>query len=72
MSAQSYERTNSAIALVGMALILVVFPLSPLLTAAVVLTMVGVVVTYLLTTNPVRMTRPDRKRRRPTRPFSRH
>lgn len=63
MTARQSERTNVVVAIVGLALVLIVSPLSPLLTAGVILTMVGVALTYVLTSNPVRIVRRNRNRR---------
>ena len=52
---QSSERTNVLVATAGLALILLVSPLSTLATVAVVLTMVGIALTYRLTANPVQV-----------------
>ncbi|CAN5500345.1 hypothetical protein BH24ACT4_BH24ACT4_26720 [soil metagenome] len=65
MSPQQSERTNVFVALVGLALVLLVLPLSSLLRAAVVMTMVGVGLSYLLTANPLQVVRSDRSRRDP-------
>ncbi|MGI8937279.1 MAG: hypothetical protein ACR2JF_03495 [Iamia sp.] len=65
MSPQQSERTNVFVALVGLALVLLVLPLSSLLRAAVVVTMVGVGLSYLLTANPLQVVRSDRSRRDP-------
>lgn len=65
MTRRQGERTNVVVAIVGLALVLVVSPLSPLLTAAVVVTMVGVALTYVLTSNPVRIVRRPRRDARP-------
>ena len=46
------ERTNVLVATAGLALVLLVSPLSTLATVAVVLTMVGIAVTFRLTASP--------------------
>ena len=56
---QSSERTNVLVATAGLALILLVSPLSTLATVAVVLTMVGIALTYRLTANPVQVVQAD-------------
>jgi flagellar motor component MotA len=49
------ERTNVLVATAGLAVILLVSPLSTLMTAAVVATMLGIALTYRLTANPLRV-----------------
>lgn len=51
----SSERTNVLVATAGLALVLLISPLSLLVTVAVVATMLGVAVTHRLTANPVRV-----------------
>lgn len=51
----SSERTIVLVATAGLALVLAVSPLSPLVTAAVVATMLGVALTYRLTASPLRV-----------------
>lgn len=63
MTARQSERANVVVAIVGLALVLVVSPLSGVVTAAVVFTMVGVALTYVLTSNPVRIVRSERRAR---------
>jgi len=48
-------RINALVATGGLALVLLVAPLSTLMTLAVIATMLGVALTCALTTNPVRM-----------------
>lgn len=55
MSNPRSERTNVLVATAGLAVVLLVSPLSTLMTAAVVLTMVGIAVTYRLTANPLQV-----------------
>lgn len=55
----SSERTNVLVATAGLALVLLVSPLSTLVTVAVVATMVGIAVTYRLTANPVQVVRAE-------------
>lgn len=62
---QSSERTNVLVATAGLALVLLVSPLSSVLTAAVVLTMVGIALTYRLTANPVQVVRAEVRDDRP-------
>lgn len=57
MSAHPHERTNAAVAFVGLGVVLVVSPLSTLITAAVVITMVCVAALVVLTSNPVQVVR---------------
>lgn len=56
---QSSERTNVLVATAGLALVLLVSPLSSVVTAAVVLTMLGIALTYRLTANPVHVVRAE-------------
>jgi len=51
----SSERTNVLVATAGLAVVLLVSPLSTLMTVAVVATMVGIALTYRLTANPVQV-----------------
>ena len=51
----SSERTNVLVATAGLAVVLAISPLSTLVTAAVVLTMVGIALTYRLTANPLQV-----------------
>ncbi len=53
------ERTNVLVATAGLALVLVISPLSTLLTVAVVLTMVGIALTHRLTANPLQVVRAE-------------
>ena len=55
----SSERTNVLVATAGLAAVLLVSPLSALVTAAVVLTMVGIALTYRLTANPLQVVRAE-------------
>ncbi len=55
MSTHTSERTNVLVATAGLAAVLLVSPLSTLVTALVVATMVGIAVTYRLTSNPVQI-----------------
>lgn len=55
----SSERTNVLVATAGLAIVLLVSPLSTLVTAAVVATMIGIAVTYRLTANPVQVVRAE-------------
>ena len=59
MTTHRSERTNVLVATAGLALVLLVSPLSTLATVAVGLTMVGVVVTFRLTANPVQVVRAE-------------
>jgi hypothetical protein len=59
MTTTRSERTNVLVATAGLALVLLVSPLSTLATVAVVLTMVGVALTYRLTANPVQVVRAE-------------
>jgi hypothetical protein len=49
------ERTNVLVATAGLAVVLLVSPLSTLMTAAVIATMLGIALTYRLTANPLRV-----------------
>ncbi|QYG92327.1 hypothetical protein HC251_07660 [Iamia sp. SCSIO 61187] len=51
----SSERTNVLVATAGLALVLLISPLSLLVTVAVVATMLGVALTYRLTASPVQV-----------------
>jgi hypothetical protein len=53
------ERTNVLVATAGLAVVLMVSPLSTLMTAAVVATMLGIAITYRLTANPLRVVPAD-------------
>lgn len=55
MTTHRSERTNVLVATAGLALVLLVSPLSTLATVAVVLTMVGIAVTHRLTASPVQV-----------------
>lgn len=71
MSPHPHERTNAVVAFVALGVVLAVSPLSTLVTAAVVITMVCVAALVVLTSNPVQIVRspndPDRPGRRPPR-----
>lgn len=66
---RSSERTNVLVSTGGLALVLLVSPLSFAVTVAVVLTMVGIALTYRLTANPVQVVRVEAEvdQPRPTR-----
>ena len=53
------ERTNVLVATAGLAVVLLVSPLSALMTAAVVVTMVGIALTHRLTASPLRVARAE-------------
>jgi hypothetical protein len=53
------ERTNVLVATAGLAVVLAISPLSTLMTAAVVITMVGIALTYRLTANPLQVVRAE-------------
>ena len=55
MSLHISERTNVLVATAGLAAVLLVSPLSALMTALVVATMVGIALTYRLTASPLRV-----------------
>ena len=55
MTPRQSERTNVIVANVGLALVLVVVPMSSLMAAAVLATMLGVTVTYRLTADPLQV-----------------
>ncbi len=57
MSPRHSERTNVLVTTGGLALVLLLSPLSALLTAAVVVTMAGIALTYRLTANPLHVVR---------------
>lgn len=59
MSMRQSERVNVVVAIVGLAIVLAVTPLSTLMTVAVVGTMAGVALTYRLTSNPVHIVHAD-------------
>jgi hypothetical protein len=59
MTTTRSERTNVLVATAGLALVLLVSPLSTLATVAVVLSMVGIALTYRLTANPVQVVRAE-------------
>lgn len=59
MKSSTSERTNVLVATAGLALVLLVSPLSTLMTVAVILTMVGIALTYRLTANPVQVVRAE-------------
>jgi len=67
------ERTTVLVATAGLAAVLLVSPLSTLVTVAVVLTMVGIALTYRLTANPVQVVQAEVPvaARRPQRPLPR-
>jgi hypothetical protein len=47
------ERTNVLVATAGLAAVLMISPLSTLVAVAVILTMLGIALTYRLTANPL-------------------
>jgi len=49
------ERTNVLVATAGLAAVLMISPLSTLVALAVVLTMLGIALTYRLTANPLQV-----------------
>ena len=53
------ERTNVLVATAGLALVLLVSPLSTVVTAAVVLSMLGLALAYRLTSSPVHVVRAE-------------
>lgn len=53
------ERTNVLVATAGLAVVLLISPLSALMTAAVVVTMLGIALTYRLTANPLQVVRAE-------------
>lgn len=55
MSTSTSERTNVLVATAGLAAVLLVSPLSTLMTAIVVASMVGIALTYRLTANPLKV-----------------
>lgn len=59
MSNPRSERTNVLVATAGLAGVLLISPLSALMTAAVALTMVGIALTYRLTANPLQVVRAE-------------
>lgn len=59
MKTSTSERTNVLVATAGLAVVLLVSPLSTLMAVAVVLTMVGIALTYRLTANPVQVVRAE-------------
>ena len=61
------ERTNVLVATAGLALVLLVSPLSTAMTAAVVATMIGIALAYRLTANPVRVVHAEVETRSPSR-----
>ncbi len=70
MKTSTSERTNVLVATAGLAVVLLVSPLSMLMSVAVVLTMVGIALTYRLTANPVQVVSVEVpvEQRRPPRP----
>jgi hypothetical protein len=73
MSQHTSERTNVLVGTAGLAAVLLVSPLSTLLTVAVVATMIGIAITYRLTANPLQVVRAEvrAETRRPRRPSPR-
>ena len=67
MTTHRSERTNVLVATAGLALVLLVSPLSTLATVAVVLTMVGIAVTFRLTASPVQVVQAEVPVERPRR-----
>jgi hypothetical protein len=63
----SSERTNVLVATAGLALVLLLSPQSTAVTAAVVVTMVGIALTYRLTSNPVQVVRAEVRDEQPHR-----
>jgi len=49
------ERTNVLVATAGLAAVLMISPLSTLVAVAVILTMLGIALTYRLTANPLQV-----------------
>jgi hypothetical protein len=59
MKQSTSERINVLVAATGLGAVLLVSPLSTLMTAAVVITMVGIALTYRLTANPLQVVRAE-------------
>lgn len=64
---RSSERTNVLVATGGLALVLLLSPLSTTVTAAVVLTMLGIALVYRLTAPAVEVVRAEVPAERPAR-----